>query len=75
MIRIADAIAAIQPHLAQVAASEGTEIVVISMERWRDGWRVVYNTIEFAHSFDPMDGLLGNVPLLVRDDGSIGPAE
>jgi hypothetical protein len=76
MLKLADVLKIVQPHLDGVAlANDGAEIVVTSAERHPGGWRVIYNTKEFAETGDTLYCLLGNLPIEVHDDGTIGPGE
>jgi len=63
------------PHLKATAAQEGTQIVVTSAKRVGNKWQVTYNTIDFAESGNELDGLLGNGPLEVSDDGVVTGVE
>ena len=71
MLRLEQVLQVVAPHLDAVASSEGRPIVVTAAERIGARWRIIYNTVDFVASGDPMDGLVGNHPLQVTDDGSI----
>jgi hypothetical protein len=75
MIPLERVLEILAPHLKATAAQEGTEIVVTSAKRVGNKWHVTYNTIDFAESGNELEGLLGNHPLEVSDDGVVTGVE
>ncbi len=75
MIPLEQVLELVAPYLNATAAQEGTKIVVTSAKRVGKKWQVAYNTIEFAESGNELDGLLGNRPLEVSDDGVVTRVE
>ena len=71
MIPLERVLEILTPGLKATAAQEGTPIVVTSAKRLGNKWHVTSNTIDFAESGNELDGLLGNHPLEVSDDGVV----
>ncbi len=75
MIPLERVLEILAPHLIAMAAQEGTQIIATSAKRVGNTWQVTYNTIDFAESGNELDGLLGNRPLEVSDDGVVTGVE
>ncbi|HPF72819.1 MAG: hypothetical protein H7A20_09510 [Rhodanobacteraceae bacterium] len=68
MLSLEQALQLIEPHVANVSAENGCEIVVVTeatLER-PFGWVFFYQTKEFLSARTPAAQLAGNAPLLVN---------
>lgn len=71
LIRLERVLEILAPRLKAEGERLGREIVVTLAEREGNKWIVGYNTIEFVETGDHLQGLLGNLPLEVSDDGVV----
>jgi len=72
VLSIDQALGLLASRLAAIEEAEGRRIVVTSASRQDDHWIVHFNTEDFVESGNDLDGLLGNHPFIVRDDGTVG---
>jgi hypothetical protein len=71
IIPIEKVITLVKPHLDAIQTNEGEDIIITELTRHNGGWRVVYNTLSSVETGNNLQGLIGNVPLEVLDDGSV----
>jgi hypothetical protein len=71
MIRLERVLEILAPRLKADGERLGREIVVTLAEREGNKWIIAYNTIEFAETGNHLQGLLGNLPFEVSDDGVV----